>query len=33
MNAEALTPQEIIRLRAEFDEAKAVGKNIRDRIR
>ncbi len=33
MNAEALTPQEIARLRAQFDEAKAVGKEIRDRTR
>ena len=33
MNAEALTPQEIVRLRVQFDEAKAVGKEIRDRTR
>ncbi len=32
MNVSALTPQDIVRLRAEFDEAKAVGKEIRDRI-
>ena len=33
MNISALTPQEIVRLRAQFDEAKAVGKEIRDRTR
>ena len=33
MNASALTPEEIVRLRAQFDEIKAVGKEIRDRNR
>ena len=33
MNAEALTPEEIVRLRAQFDETKAVAKEIRDRNR
>ena len=33
MNAQDLTPEEIVRLRAQFDEAKAVGKEIRDRTR
>jgi hypothetical protein len=33
LNAEVLTPREVVRLRAEFDEAKAVAKEIRDRAR
>jgi hypothetical protein len=33
MNVSALSPQEIVRLRAESDEAKALAKQIRDRAR